>query len=413
MSTEDAPFSDLAGDISLRGGNQNGLKNYNERLIVSLIQEAGELTKAEIARITRLSPQTVTNVANRLIEDGFLRKMDVVRGKVGQPSTPLELDPNGALSIGVKIGRRSLDLLAVSLNRNVVAKRSFRYDALKKETVFSLLPDAFRFLKEDLTDHQIRRLVGVGIAAPTAIEGGEPLIGDPGNASTRWREKDLLAGAEEASGLPCVVLNDATAACLAELDQSRENRRGSMLYFYLSTLIGGGLVIDGQIVSGRTGNAAAVGAIPLGLSSASTGAVPSQLIEAASLSRLEAIALDNCLSMDIFREDGASDGTIDTAALECFDEWSSLAADAIALAAIAGTAFVEAESVVLDGVLLPPLIQRLIERVERQMEGYNIEGIILPKFRLGSVGFDARALGAALVQLNAKFVPDNKVVLKD
>src|SRR5690606_13593829 len=104
-------------------GNQVGLKQYNERLILSLIREAGALSKADIARITHLSSQTVTIIVNRLLKAGLLRKKEVIRGLIGQPSTPIEINPDGAISIGVKIGRRSLDLLALSFDRHVVVRK--------------------------------------------------------------------------------------------------------------------------------------------------------------------------------------------------------------------------------------------------------------------------------------------------
>jgi predicted NBD/HSP70 family sugar kinase len=410
---QDPSIDVLQGDVSRRGGNQLGLRQYNERLIISLVLEAGALSKADIARITRLSPQTATIIVNRLLRDGLLRKKAVVRGRVGQPSTPIELAPDGALSIGVKIGRRSLDLLALSFDRRVIAQRRFAYDRLVKDDLFELMEGAFATLKGDLTPAQRARLVGVGVAAPTAIESGEAVIGDPGDAASRWREADLLARVEETSNLHATVLNDAIAACLAEIEFGKDARPRSMVYFYLSTLVGGGIVVDGKLIAGRTGNAGAFNALPLGLSSRSDGAKPAQLIESASLSRLETIAAKRGVPFGVFREDGGFDDEPDAQALACFDEWCTLAADSLAFAAISGTSIIEAEAVVIDGVLKRSLLAHLIARVERKMADYNLEGIILPQFRLGCTGFDARALGAALLPMNENFAPDNKVLLKD
>ena len=48
---------------------------------------------------------------DRLLDDGLLLKQERVRGKVGQPSVPLSLNPDGAYSVGVQVGRRNLELL--------------------------------------------------------------------------------------------------------------------------------------------------------------------------------------------------------------------------------------------------------------------------------------------------------------
>ena len=96
-------------DLS-RGTNQSGVRLYNERLVLSLVRRHGSLPKADIARMTGLSPQTISIIANQLEADGLLRREAVVRGRVGQPSVPYSLNPEGAYSIGLKIGRRSVDL---------------------------------------------------------------------------------------------------------------------------------------------------------------------------------------------------------------------------------------------------------------------------------------------------------------
>ncbi len=410
--SDDSNYADLMGDATRRGGNQAGVRQYNERLIMALVREAGALSKAEIARITRLSSMTVTTIVNKLLEEGLVRKKEVIRGRMGQPSTPIELAPDGAISIGMKIGRRSLDLLALSFDRSVVVKKTVTYDALDSRKFSGLIAEAFDRLFASLSDLQRSRLVGVGVAAPTAIEAGEAVIGDPGGSVPRLREKELLGHVEEASGLSAVVLNDATAACLAEIDFSRDQRNRSMIYFYVSTLIGGGVVLEGNLITGRTGNAGAVNAVPLGISGGAKSGPPAQLIEAASLNRLETIAERQGVPIGVFREDGGPASALDEAAWACFDEWCDLAADALAHAAISGTSFIEAESVVIDGVLHRVLLDRLIARIGERIPRYNLEGINLPEFRAGSIGFDARALGAALVPMYEQFAPDNKVVLK-
>ena len=85
---------------------QNSLRPYNERLLINLIRTDGEMSKADLTRASGLSAQTATVIVNRLVEEGLLKAGKAVKGKVGQPSTPYSLNPEGALSIGIKVGRR-------------------------------------------------------------------------------------------------------------------------------------------------------------------------------------------------------------------------------------------------------------------------------------------------------------------
>src|SRR5580704_17891971 len=110
-----------------RGTNQSGVRLYNERLVLALVRGHGALPKAEIARLTGLSAQTVTGIVNRLERDALLLRGDVQRGRVGQPSVPFALNPDGALALGLKVGRRSCDLYLVDFTGAVRARRTHLY----------------------------------------------------------------------------------------------------------------------------------------------------------------------------------------------------------------------------------------------------------------------------------------------
>jgi len=95
----------------MRGSNHNGMRQFNERIVLQTIRHHNAIAKADIARLTQLSTQTVSIIVNRLEGDDLLIKQDRVRGKIGQPSVPLSLNPNGAFSLGLQVGRRSLEVV--------------------------------------------------------------------------------------------------------------------------------------------------------------------------------------------------------------------------------------------------------------------------------------------------------------
>ena len=69
------------------------------------------MAKADIARSTGLSAQTVTNIMRELERDGLIVKGEPQRGRVGQPSVPIRLAEDGAFFWGMKIGRRSAEMV--------------------------------------------------------------------------------------------------------------------------------------------------------------------------------------------------------------------------------------------------------------------------------------------------------------
>ena len=59
-----------SSDTGIRGSNQAGMRAHNERLVLSLIRRHGATAKADIARATGLSAQTVSVIMRALEADG-------------------------------------------------------------------------------------------------------------------------------------------------------------------------------------------------------------------------------------------------------------------------------------------------------------------------------------------------------
>ncbi len=81
------------------GANQIRVRAYNERLVLSLVRLYGSQSKADIARRTGLSAQTVSVIMRALEKEGLLSRGEPVRGRVGQPSIPMRLNPDAGLLV--------------------------------------------------------------------------------------------------------------------------------------------------------------------------------------------------------------------------------------------------------------------------------------------------------------------------
>ena len=71
-----------------RGSNHVGMCAFNERVVLQAIRLNGSLPKADLARLTGLTAQTIGLITTRLEEDDLLIRHDRVRGRIGQPSVP-------------------------------------------------------------------------------------------------------------------------------------------------------------------------------------------------------------------------------------------------------------------------------------------------------------------------------------
>jgi predicted NBD/HSP70 family sugar kinase len=390
-----------------RGSNQMGMRQFNERVVLQALRVHGSAPKAELARLTGLTAQTIGLITARLDEDQLLTREAPVRGRVGQPSVPVGLNPDGAFAVGIKIGRRSADWLLVDFTGHVrerlVLDYAFPYIAVLLPAIrtnLDRLLDGLGPLRE--------RVVGVGVAAPFQLGGWHRMLGLTAAQSQAWNEIDLAAEVQRMTDLPVSFAKDTAAACVAELLQGRGRDIRSFLYLFMDTFVGGGLVLNSHLHRGVNGNAGAVASLPLQVAGGG-GELPPQLISQASLWDLEQRFREHALEPMAAYDERA----LQAPWLPHTREWIERAALALAQCIVAGTAFLDVEAVVMDGAIAPSLMQELCSRTGEALNAYNWEGLHTPpRLELGSIGSDARALGGALLPLHACFAPDHDIFLK-
>jgi predicted NBD/HSP70 family sugar kinase/predicted DNA-binding transcriptional regulator len=378
-----------------RGTNQAGMRAHNERLVLSLVRRHGALSKTEIARMTGLSAQTVSVIMRGLEADGLLRREAPQRGRVGQPSVPLSLNPEGAFFIGVKIGRRSLDVVLVDFTGALRHRMSEPYPYPEPAPIIRRILEEVA-LCTALLGPESARIAGLGIAMPFELWSWAEEIGAPAAALEAWRRVDVRA--ELAAQLPCPIYlqNDATAACGAELAFGANAGLQDFIYFYVGAFIGGGLVLNGALFTGRTGNAAAIGSMPVPDDSGGTV----QLIDLASL-----VLLERRLRADGFALGALYDPDADWSAFGAhLDDWIAVAGRGIAHAIAAAATVVDFEAAVIDGALPEAVKARLLARIDAELTRLDLSGITRPEVRPGSIGPIARALGGASLPLFERYL---------
>jgi predicted NBD/HSP70 family sugar kinase len=389
------------------GANQAGVRLYNERLLLSLVRRLGPLSKIEVARLTGLSVQSTSAIMNRLQADGLLKREAPLRGRVGQPTIPMSIDPGGAYSFGLKIGRRSCDLVLIDF-RGAIRHRARRAYAFPTPImILDFVRDSLPSLSDSLTTAQKQRIAGLGVAAPFQLWSWEVEIGAPPGAMNAWRDFDAEGEIAAVCPYPTTLCNDATAACAAEFFFGRSWRYRDFLYFFMGEFLGGGLVLDGALRFGRTGNAAALGSMPI--MAKSDGGVAPQLIACASIyqleRRLDAAGIDASsiwATPDSWGEFGAE-----------LDGWIEVAASALAYASVAAISVIDFEAIVIDGGMPASVRDRLTARTAQVFAGLDRRGLSEVEIVAGSIGADARAIGGAALPLIKNFARDREVLFKD
>jgi predicted NBD/HSP70 family sugar kinase len=392
-----------------RGTNQTGVRLYNERLILSLIRRHLSLPRAEIARRTGLSAQTITVIMRQLEADGLVLKQDRQRGKIGQPSVPFALNPDGAYSLGLKIGRRSKDLVLIDFVGDV---RRARHQVDEYPTPAAVLDFVARGIEEISAGQApgvTQRISGLGIAAPFELWNWEEQIGAPRDVLDQWRTFDLREEIARVCPWPVFFCNDATAACAAELVFGNRDHHLDFLYFFVGSFVGGGVVLNGDLFLGASGNAGAFGSMPIATTGNDGTTIHPQLIRSGSIYRLEqelaAAGRDPSIlwrSPDDWGDLGAP-----------LDAWIEEVSSGIAFAVVAAISVIDFPAGIVDGAFPTSVRQRIVMRVNERLPDFDHQGLSPVIVTEGSIGSGARAIGAACLPLLANFARDREVLFKE
>lgn len=378
------------------GVNQRGVRDHNERLLISTIQRHGALPGSDLARHSGLSPQTVSVILRSLESEGLIKRGEPQRGRVGKPSIPMALSEDGVYSIGLKIGRRSADILLLDFVGNVRDRVKATYKYPLPGTIFGFWQHGLETLLAKLTEDQRARICGVGVAAPFEIWKWHDSIGAPEEEFAAWKDVDFAERLGELCDLPVFVENDATAACRAEHVYGRGKNFSDYAYFFVGAFIGGGVVLNDSVYPGARNNAGAFGSLPM----PKAGGGVEQLIDSASIYRLEAAMVAAGHDPAALWQEEPDWSGIDEVLLPWLDETG----ENLARAALAVCSVIDFEAVVFDGAFPSAIREALVERVRVALDRLDGRGLLLPTAESGSVGVDARGIGAASLPIFANFL---------
>lgn len=384
----------------IKGSNQITVRSFNERLVLDLVRRYGTLTKAEATRATGLSPNAVSMIFNALENDTLLLRCNPIRGKVGQPSTPMRINPDARHYFGLKIGRRSFDIVVIDFAGNVVARRQGQHEYPTLSDTIGFAKSAMRPLLRSAKIHK-EDVSGFGVAMPWELWHWTEDLGVPSEVMDEWRKVDIGSELKQVFSGPISVENDGTAACRAELVFGPGKKQQDFIYFFIGTFIGGGIVLNGGVFRGKRGNSGGFG--PLRIADEPGGR---RLVDHASL-----IVLERQLSET--QREIAQDETRDWTPLEpLLSEWIARVSRTLAQAIVSSLAVIDFEAVVIDGALPDEIRARIIAAVGENLGQQDLQGVFRPEIIEGHFGGVARALGAAAFGISSEYMIDQNTLLR-
>ncbi len=255
-----------APKINAMFGTSSGAAGvHNRRVVIDAIRVNGALSRAALARATKLAKQTLSNIIEDLEREGLVLAQDAVMEGRGKPAIPYALAPLGAFSVGLQIDRHVARCVIVNLVGEVVARNDVPVSTSAPEAGLVELVQLIQRTRRELEGRHPEageRIVGMGVAMPGPF-GPRNDFSNQEYTMAFWQNFPLVARLEEATGLAVNLQNDAAAAAMAEKLTGQAHGKQNAVCIYLGYGLGAGLIINGELYDGTRCNAGEIGSVGL------------------------------------------------------------------------------------------------------------------------------------------------------
>jgi predicted NBD/HSP70 family sugar kinase len=237
--------------------------------VLRALHAAGALTRSDLGASTGLNRSTVATIVNELVAAGVVEEGAGSSGGVGRPSLVVRAVPDSVAVIGWDIRADSSTAVVEGIGGQILHRwsKAHRRGSTDPYEVAARVVAGSSQIAEELPDHVL--WVGVGCAIPGIIDpGGDPPRSTIHRAPTLgWVDTPFGVILSEAmseqfgSHVPVVLGNDANLGAMAEWTRGAGKRSRVMVFVSGDVGIGGGVIVDGEPLTGASGFAGEIGHI--------------------------------------------------------------------------------------------------------------------------------------------------------
>lgn len=247
----------------MRQGTFRWMKSVNKSIILNKIRTDAPISRAQIAKETKLTPPTVSSNVKELIDQGIVKESKLGESQGGRKPTMLLINNQGFYVVGVDAGPEMIECILTDLSGTVLKRTSSKLPLpLTNAQFLVILKDCIRDCITDISTTN-KKIIGIGVAmhGVVDIESGTSLFA-PILSLTNIPIKQEL---EKEFELEVKVENDARAMALGESWFGDYGELTSMLVVNIGRGVGAGLIIDGKLYHGAQDIAGEVGHMTIDL----------------------------------------------------------------------------------------------------------------------------------------------------
>lgn len=240
-------------DRLLEKATRQHTKDHNSQLVLRTIYDSNEISRAELARLTRLTRTTVSDVVTQLIERGLVEEVGHGQSSGGRTPILLSVIDDSRHLIGINLLDGELSGATINLRGAIQRRACRRLQHRDAERVLALTYD----LIDELVGSARRPLLGIGVSTPGLMDTSAEVVRRAVNFG--WQDLHLKALIQSRYQLPVYMGNLAHMAALAEYTFGGGQTRKNLVVIHISQGIGAGIILHGELFHGDAYGAGEIG----------------------------------------------------------------------------------------------------------------------------------------------------------
>ena len=240
---------------ALQKATRKQIKTHNERLILKTIYDQGETSRADIARITKLTRPTVSTIVAGFIEDGLVQEVGYGPSVGGKPPTIVKLIVDARHLIGIDLSGSEFRGTVINLRGEVRHRVTLQAKGCVGDDALNLVYQ----LIDSLVQATDVPLLGIGIGSPGIVDPNLGIVEQAVNLN--WHHLPLRQLLGDRYQVAIYVANDSHVAAMAEYTFGSSHADQNLVVIKVGRGIGAGLIFNRHLFYGDGFGAGEIGHI--------------------------------------------------------------------------------------------------------------------------------------------------------
>lgn len=237
-------------------------RQLSRRSVFEILLHRSPISRADLAKVSGLSKQTISEVVDVFEQQGFARRVGRTKGNIGRTAVLYELSPEGGHVLGIDLGARQLTAALGDISGRVVAETAEPTDRRGGAWALEQIARLTDRLARDNHTHP-SRIRSIVLGAPGVVNPKSGAI-DLAPNITGLGHLNVVELLSERLARPVRVENDINLALLGEIWHGCAQNLANVALLSLGTGVGLGLCINGQLIRGENGAAGEIAYLPIG-----------------------------------------------------------------------------------------------------------------------------------------------------